>query len=99
MTKSETFSLGAYVQFLFPFGLITSTNSLLLVSLRLPSPFAMLKGTADSSNFKTLSKSITLPDFVEYDNDATICPRTDKSLTTYISKNIHNYFFHSRFLT
>ena len=72
MTKSETFSLGACAEFSFPFGLITPVNLILLVSLRLPSQFAMLKGTADSENFKALSKSIALLDFAECDNNAPI---------------------------
>ena len=68
MAKSETFSLGICVEFSFPNGLITSIILLLLVSLRFPSPFAMLKGTGDGGNFKALSKSIALPDFAEYNN-------------------------------
>ena len=72
MTKSETFSLSVCVEFSFPFGLITSINLHLLVSLRLPSPFAVLKGTADSGNFNAYSESIVLPDFTEYDNNAPI---------------------------
>ena len=72
MTKSEMFLLGVCVEFPFPFGLITSISLLLLVSLRLPSQFVMLKGTADSGHFKALSKSIALPDFAEYDYNAPI---------------------------
>ena len=72
MTKFETFSLGACGEFSFHSGLIASISLLLLVSLRLPSPFAMLKRTTDSGNFKALSMSIALPDFVEYDNNAPI---------------------------
>ena len=72
MTRSETYLLGACVEFSFPFGLITSINLLLLVSLRLPSPFAVLKITVDSGIFKALSKSIAMPNFAEYHNKAPI---------------------------
>ena len=72
MIKSETLSLGACAEFSFPFGLKTSFNLLLLGSLRLPYPFAMLNGAADRGNFKALSKLIALSDFVEYDNNPPI---------------------------
>ena len=68
MIKSETLTQGACAEFSFPFGSVTSANLLLFVSLRFPSPFAMLHGTAGSRSFRAFSESVALPDFAEYDN-------------------------------